>query len=89
MVVADVEDRENVGMVQRRRRPGFLREALQAVLIGCEGSWQDLDGYGAVEARVVGAIDFAHSTGTDGRQNFIRAETSSSGERHKECMILT
>ena len=76
-------------MVQRGRSPGFLGEALQAVLIGGEGRRQDLDGYGAVEAGVVGAIDFAHSTGAEGSQNFIRAETISSGERHKECMILT
>ena len=30
VIFADIEDRKNVGMVQRGGRAGFLREALQA-----------------------------------------------------------
>ena len=46
--LADIEDGENVGMVQRRGRAGFLREALQALGIGGERCGQNLDGDVAV-----------------------------------------
>ena len=82
MVVADVEDRENVGMIQRRSRSSFLRKSLQAIVIAGERSGKDLDGNGAVEAGVVGAIDLAHSACADRRLNFVRAKMTSSGEGH-------
>ena len=80
---ADVEDGKNVGMVQGSGGAGFLGETLQAVLVSGERGGQNLDGDGAVEAGVAGAIDFAHSAGSDGRKDFVGTETASSGEGHK------
>ena len=34
LLFANIEDGKNVGMIQRRGRPGFLRETLQPVAIG-------------------------------------------------------
>jgi hypothetical protein len=48
----------------------------------------DLDGDRAVEAGVVGAIHFAPCTCTEGRQNFIRAKTTSSSDGHRRFTIL-
>ncbi len=75
-------------MIERGRGAGFLRKALQAVMIGDERRRQNLDGYSAIEARIVGAIDLAHSSCAEGRQNFIGTETTSSGNGHTGCMIL-
>ena len=82
MVIADVEDRENVGMVQRRRGPRLLRKTLQAVRVAGKRCGQDLDGDGAVEAGVMGAVDLAHSACADRCLNFIRTEVGSSGDVH-------
>jgi hypothetical protein len=35
---------------------------------------EDLDRDGTIEAGVAGSIDFAHSTGTEGGLDFVRAE---------------
>ena len=81
-VFANVEDGKNVGMVQRCRRAGFLRETLQALGIGGKRCWENLDGDIAVQATVASAVDFAHPTGADWRLNFIRAEFRARGQRH-------
>ncbi len=49
MLVADVEDRKNVGMIERRGSARFLREALHAVTVGREGRRQDLDGDDSIQ----------------------------------------
>jgi hypothetical protein len=40
----------------------------------------DLDGHLAPHARIAGAVDFAHSAGAEGHQDFVGAETSSGSE---------
>src|ERR1039458_688751 len=59
VIVADIEDRKNMGVVERGGGACFLCEALQAVAIGREGRGKNLDGDVAVEAGVAGAGDFA------------------------------
>jgi hypothetical protein len=46
-------------MVQRRGRPRFMRESLQRVKVAGKRSRQDLDGDGAIEAGVMGAVNLA------------------------------
>ncbi len=60
-IFANIEDGKNVGMVQRRRGAGFLREALQAFGIGGKGCRENFDGDVAVQAGIAGAVDFAHA----------------------------
>ena len=50
--------------------------------IGREFFGQQLDGDGAVEARVSRSINLAHSPGTDPAENFIRTEPDTGRERH-------
>ena len=47
-------------MVELPRRPGLAFEALEAVLVGGKGAWEDLYRDVPLEARVPGAIHLAH-----------------------------
>jgi len=52
-------------MIQRGDRAGFPLEAL-IELLGA-----DLDGHGAVEARVARCVDFAHASGAERREDLV------------------
>ena len=71
LLVPDIEDRKNVGMIERSCGSRFLGEALHAVLIRRERCRQDFDGHGAIQPRIFGAIHFAHATRTDQRLDFV------------------
>ncbi len=83
---ADVEDRDDVGMVEGGRGPGLLLESAQAVdVVGYLGR-QHLDRDLAIEALVVGAVDLAHAAGPEWRDDLVRAEARAWGQRH--CVII-
>ncbi|MGC9987794.1 MAG: hypothetical protein ABSC07_04325 [Terriglobales bacterium] len=59
-------------MVQRRDGAGFAVETLLSVGIVRKMTGQDLNGDGAIEASVLGAVYLAHTAGADRRLHFIR-----------------
>ncbi len=61
----DVVDVDDVRVVERGGGLRFLDEAALAVGVRARGGRQDLDGDGAVQARVDGAIDGAHAAFAD------------------------
>ena len=69
VAVLQAVDRRDVGMVQRRQHLGFALEARQALGIGGERRRQDLDRHLALEPRVGGAIDLAHTAGAERRDD--------------------
>ena len=71
LVLTDVMNGENVGVVQRGHCARLLLEATQAVGFAGEGFRQNFQGDIAPEACVFGAIDFAHAARAKRRQNFI------------------
>ena len=58
---ADLVDRDDVGMVERRHRSGFLLEAPDPVGLGGHRLGQDLEGHVAAEPRVVRPVDLPHA----------------------------
>ena len=60
-------------MVQCRGRTGLLREALQTFAIRRIRCRQHFDGDDAIEARIVGAVHFAHPARTEHGLDFVRA----------------
>jgi hypothetical protein len=52
--------------VQARDRSGFALEALSSFGISGEMLGKHFDGDGAIEAGVVGFVDFTHAASTDG-----------------------
>ena len=71
-MLRDFVDRADVGVIERRGRPGFIEEQPADVELI---RWMDeLDGDGALQARVEGAIDDAHAAGAQDVFDFIMPE---------------
>jgi len=73
----DVVQCADMGMVDPGNRAGLPIEALTEVRVRRKRGRQDLDGNGAIEPRVARFVDLSHPTGTDQRQDFVRAEAGS------------
>ncbi len=80
---ADVVQRADVGMIQRRNRAGLALHALFQFGVGGKMIGENLDGDVASEAGVAGAVHLAHSTRTEGRLNFVGAELAARGQGHE------
>src|SRR5439155_13217291 len=72
---ADVEQRTDVRMGELRNRARLALEALTIPLVSRERRWQNLDRDDAIEACITGAIDLAHSAGTNRVLDLVRSET--------------
>ena len=81
VLLADVVEGADVGVAQAREDAGLGAEALEALAVLCVRG-QDLDGDGAVEARVAGAVHLAHASRSEGRNDLVRAEARAGAERH-------
>ena len=68
VVLAEVMDAENIGMIERGDGAGFLLETAQAIGIGGEGGRKNFDGDIASETLIAGAVNLAHSASADGTQ---------------------
>ena len=76
-------DRDDVGVVERRRRARLLLEALQAVRVLRERRRQHLDRDLAPEPRVLRPVDLSHPAGAERREDLVGAELCAGGERHR------
>jgi hypothetical protein len=82
VVLTDVMNGENVGMVKRGYRPRLLLKATQAVAIAGEGFRKNFQSDIAPQARIFRAIHFSHAACAKRRQDFIRAKFRARGKRH-------
>ena len=71
---ADVVERADVRMVERRDRPRLALEALADCGFGGELRRQHLDRDVAIEPRVAGAIHLAHAAGAEQRDDLVGPE---------------
>src|SRR5215475_14612032 len=67
----DVVNNQNVGMIERTGSASFLLKAIQSFGITGENGWQNLNCNIASESRISRAINFAHSTRANWRENFV------------------
>ena len=81
-MLADVEDGEDVGMIERGDGASFLLEANQAIAFEREGFGKDFQRDFAAEARIAGPRHFAHSTGAERRDDFVGAKLCGGRQRH-------
>ena len=79
---ADVVHGEDVRVVQRRRRAGFLLESMQAIDVGrkCRGKYFDRNI--TSESRIARPVDLTHAADAEHSLNLIRAESSTGGQCH-------
>jgi hypothetical protein len=82
LVVADVVQRAEVGMIQRGDRLRLPLEAQRQARIASHACREHLDGDAAVQPRVGGGVDLAHAAGAKGRFDGVRAESRPLRERH-------
>src|SRR5262245_3359974 len=69
-------------MTERGEALRFAFEAQSTLRIRGEVLGQDLDRDDAIQSRIASPIDFAHSSGADGGEDLVWAESSASRETH-------
>ncbi len=75
VLLPDVEQRADVGVIQLRDRARLALEPLAELRSGGDLRGQRLDGDAAIEPRVAGLVDLAHAAGAQRADDFIRTET--------------
>ncbi len=83
VLVPDIVEDANVRMIQTGDGLGFALEALFADGIGREVRRKNLDGDGALQARIVRAIHLTHTSRAEWRLDFIRTESCACREAHR------
>ena len=76
---ADLVDRDDVGVIERRGRARLLLETAQAIRVLREQCRQDLDRHFPPQARVLRAIDLTHSSSANRREDLVGTESCSGG----------
>ena len=84
LVLADLVERRDVRVRERRRRSGFAKEPLAAIGIAGQLGGHHLDRDGAAETCVAGAIDLAHPAGADPVEDLVLPE----GLEHRLATII-
>jgi hypothetical protein len=69
ILFADVVDRANVGMVERRGRLSFTLESLQGLMVPRQGFGQEFECGEAVQLGILGLVDHTHPAATKLLQN--------------------
>ena len=82
VVVADVVQRADVGVIETADGLGLAGKTLPDVGAAGHAFGQDLDGDRSVQAWVVGLVDLAHAAGTGLADDFVGAEFLSRFEAH-------
>jgi hypothetical protein len=75
-------------MVQLRNGPGFAVEPCLELGVAGGGCRENLDGHRAFEPGIAGAVNLAHSAGSQRTKNFVGAEARSWSQRHGGIMHL-
>src|SRR5208337_138611 len=88
ILLSDVVKVADVGMAQRRDGAGFPVEALASLGIFGKMGGENLYGYGAVQARVAGAVHLAHAACAERRDNLVRTELLTRGKPHALGVII-
>jgi len=80
--VADIVNRDDVRVIQRRRRPGFADEPGQAVLIVGECRRQHFQRDPAAETGVLSEIHLAHPAFAEGTDDLVVPESCAPAQAH-------
>ena len=86
VLLSNVMERADVRMIQTGDRSGLPFESLLEIGVVGQMGRQNLDGHGAVEAGVLGFINFTHPTGSDERENLVGSEFAAGGEGHGDTL---
>ena len=79
-IAADVVQRADVRVTQRRDRPRLTLEAFAPVRIGRYPRRQDLDRDGSIQTSVACLVHLPHSAYADGREDLVRTQPRACAE---------
>src|SRR5207253_5123385 len=82
LVLADVVDRNQIGMIDRTGRAGLLLKSKQPLPVGCKFRRKNLDGHIPADPRIVRAIHLTHPARADERGDFVRPEPGPGRKSH-------
>ena len=82
VLLADVVDRDDIGVIKRGRELRFTCEALSGIEV--DVIRDELDGDDTAQAGIARAIDLPHSARAESADDLIRAEPSSWGKGHAQ-----
>jgi hypothetical protein len=85
VILADLEDLADEGVVERCGRLRLAAEAFAGLSVGGKVRGQNLDGHLAAKLRVFGTKNLTHSARTNRRKNLILADSRTWGDRHTRC----
>ena len=86
-IEADIEDRDDARMIERRGGLRFLREPRDAIRHARELGRQHLDGDLAMQPRIASAVDLAHGAGANAIDDLVRTEPSAGKQSHRANSI--
>ena len=81
-VASDVEDSEDVGMGDAGQRLHLALEARERIRIVGKRRREDLDRDVAAKAGVLGTVDLAHATRSEGRNDLVSPKSGATAESH-------
>ena len=81
--LANVVEDADVGVIEGGDGARLLFERLAAIRVGGGLARQDLQGHGAPQAGVAGAVHLAHASDAQQRGNLVRPEPRSRGKSHR------
>ena len=79
---ADVEQRTNVRMIERRDAAGLTLKALTGGRIDSEFRRQHLDGHGPLQSRVASLVHLPHAARSKRAGNLVRPESGARRQAH-------
>ena len=83
VVIADLVNRQDVRVIERRRRPRFVQETAQSFRIAAQLRPQYLERDRSPERRVDGLVDLAHPAGAEQAQDLVTADGAARGQGHR------
>lgn len=85
VLVSDVVEGADVGVVELRERRRLPLEALPPLGAFSEVLSQNLDGDRSLEPSVAGLVDLPHSTSSNESEDLVRAQAVTGAERHRRA----
>ena len=79
---ADVEHRDDAGVIQRRGQPGFALQPRDGGLVVAQIPGDELDRHEAAQPRIARAIHLSHTAGTDGFQDLVGSDAEAWMREH-------
>src|SRR6185369_16231315 len=88
VLLPDIEDADDVGMVERRSRLRLAREAGEVNGVERIFRRENLDRHAPIQPRVARRVNLPHSACAERRQDFVGAEAAPGWKSHFGCAGL-